>query len=217
MTRIKSIIKCIISKPGYNGNKQLESRPEHWAGEARTRMIRAVGEVWLAGWWIVICAMGTMPCYKIAMCPPVTWSDQSRMFTRRFPFSLSLIFTTSQCKAGCNYRLLFLSRPLSPHARSDLPVLSKCEYGNYSRNVDSVPSFYPPPTPLSSVPASPLSLSGPVWVYPSLPVALWRSPCEHLQTLTHSHDTQVRIIKMSSVIKIFSDIAFWNSRMKCIS
>ena len=28
MTRIKSIIKCIISKPGYNGNKQLESR-EH--------------------------------------------------------------------------------------------------------------------------------------------------------------------------------------------
>ena len=26
MTRIKSIIKCIIPKPGYNGNKQLESR-----------------------------------------------------------------------------------------------------------------------------------------------------------------------------------------------
>ena len=81
---------------------QQTVRKQAWAlsREARTRMIRAVGEVWLPGWWIVICAMGTMPWNKIAMCPPVTWSDQSRMFTRRFPFSLSLIFTTSECKAA---------------------------------------------------------------------------------------------------------------------
>ena len=199
--------------------------------KARTWMIRAVGEAWLLGWWIIICAMGTMPA-KIAMCPPVTWSDQLRMFTRRFPFSLSLIFTTSECKAsGCNYCLLFLSRPVVSSCLERSPVLSKCEYGNSLKLFPECwlccPLFFRhqhlSSPPLQVCPLSPplrsLSLSGPVSESLQVSQLLCDArPVNISQTLTtHSHDTQVRIVKMSSVIKIFSDVAFWNSCMECIS
>ena len=99
MTRIKSIIKCIISKPGYNGNTQLESRGLPGPSFEQRQELGWYGRWERPGcrdrWWIIICARGTKPA-KIAMCPPVTWSDQSRMFAATFPFNLSLIFTASE-------------------------------------------------------------------------------------------------------------------------
>ena len=161
--------------------KQRIARTELWA-EARTRMIRAVGETRLPRWWIIICARGTMPD-KIAMCPPVTWSDQSRMFAARFPFNLSLIFLASEWKES----LLFLSRP--PHSRSDI---SRC---CLNVNMEIIPGMltlsplYPPPTPPPGAETPRLSALSPalVCVSPSLSVALWHSPCEHLpDTQTHT-------------------------------
>ena len=120
--------------------KQRIARPQLWA-EARTRMIRAMG-----GRDPAAAMMDRHLCdghnaeTEIAMCPPVTWSDQSRMFAARFSFNLSLIFTVSEWKEE---GLLFLSRPPPHYSRSDISprVLSKCKYGNYSRNVDSVSSL----------------------------------------------------------------------------
>ena len=179
---------------------QQTVRKQRALSRARTRMIRAVGEAWLPGWWIIVCAMGTMPA-KIAMCPPVTWSDQSRMFARR-SHSVWAWFLQRQNVKQAVQLLSFVSVQSQSHARRGPPELSKCEYGNYSRNVDSVSSLFATNTlrPLQACPRlSSRSLSGPcVWVSPSLSVAPWHSPCEHLQTLTHSHDTQVRIIKTSS-------------------
>ena len=177
--------------------KQRIARPQLWA-EARTRMIRAMG-----GRDPAAAMMDRHLCdghnaeTEIAMCPPVTWSDQSRMFAARFSFNLSLIFTVSEWKEE---GLLFLSRPPPHYSRSDISrVLSKCKYGNYSRNVDSVSSL----SATNTSPRCPVLLASPlslalVWVSPSVSVALWHSPCEHLPDThhTHSHDTQVRIIKM---------------------
>ena len=182
---------------------QQTVRKQRALSRARTRMIRAVGEARLPGWWIIVCAMGTMPA-KIAMCPPVTWSDQSRMFARR-SHSVWAWFLQRQ-----NVKRVQLLSIVSVRSLSLMPgeVPRSC----LNVNMEIIPGMltlsplYPPPT-LSAlsrpVPASPLrSLSGPwVWVSPSLSVAPWHSPSEHLQTLTHLyHDTQVRIIKTSSDI-----------------
>ena len=80
---------------------------------------------------------------------------------KKIPFSLSLIFTTSECKAGAITVYCFCPQSQS-HARRGPPELSKCKYGNYSRNVDSVSSLSATNTlrPLQACPrlSSPLSL-----------------------------------------------------------
>ena len=128
--------------------KQRIARPQLWA-EARTRMIRAMGGRDPAAAMIDrhLCD-GQNAETEIAMCPcpPVTWSDQSRMFAARFPFNLSLIFTAvSEWKEE---GLLFLSRPPPHYSRSD--ISPRC---CLNVNMEIIPGMltlsplYPPPTP----------------------------------------------------------------------
>ena len=168
---------------------QQTVRKQRALSRARTRMIRAVGEAWLPGWWIIVCAMGTMPA-KIAMCPPVTWSDQSRMFARR-SHSVWAWFLQRQNVMRVQYCLLFLSSlSLMPGEvpRSCLNV-----------NMEIIPGMltlsplYSPPT-LSAlsrpVPASPLALS-PAPVSESLQVSQLLRDTRPVNTSRHSHTAMI--------------------------
>ena len=163
---------------------QQTVRKQRALSRARTRMIRAVGEARLPGWWIIVCAMGTMPA-KIAMCPPVTWSDQSRMFARRSHSVWAWFLQRQNVK---RVQLLSFVSVQSPHARRGPPELSKCKYGNYSRNVDSVSSLSATNTlrPLQACPRlssplslRPLSLSLSKSLSCSVTLAQWTPPDTH--------------------------------------
>ena len=192
MTRIKSIIKCI--KPGYNGNKQLESRGLPGPSFEQRQELG-----WYGRWERPGCrddgssfVRGAQSRLRLQCVHPLL-DPISRGCLLQHSHSISVWFLQRQ-KEGFAF-----VQTTSLFQAWRLPVLSKCKYGNYSRNVDSVSSLSATNTSPRCWDSSPLrSLSGPSLrlsgsLSCSVTLALWTSP-RHSDT--HSHDTQVRTLKM---------------------
>ena len=159
-------------------------------------MIRAVGETVMDHH----CEMGTIPADCNVSTPYLIRSVAD--VCKKILFILSMIFYSIN-------RVQWLSFVLANFPQ----VISRC---CLNVNMEIIPGMLTLPLSLRHntsppLPVSPVSaLSGPVWVSPSLSVALWHSTSEHLPD-TH---TSQPWYSGQNFKKILSQIAFWKSWMR---
>ena len=210
MTRIKSIIKCIISKPGYNGNKQLESRglpgPSFEQRQELGWYGPWVGETRLPWWWIIICAMGTMPRLRLQCVHSTRYLIRSvaDVCCKILIQSQSDFYSVRMERGGS---FVFVYRPPPHYSRSK--ISPRC---CLNVNLEIIPGMltlsplYPPPTPLPGAETPRLSaLSGPrlslsECLSCSVTLALWTSPrhSPHTQSWYSGQDNK-NAIKYSQI------------------